>query len=176
MFLSLDQLTLFLTAFPLTTYIEAALELARYDKLEDGSFAGEIPKLKGVVAFGRSLRGCESELRSTLEDWILAAGQACDGFAYVVRDASTLCVLDVRDPLRPEFVGSCEIAAEVNAIVVHDGLGFVAAGTDGLAILDLHNPRQPFERDRRPPGCGPFRPAATHAHQPSGDRRNRRRG
>jgi predicted RNase H-like HicB family nuclease len=57
--------------FPLTAYIEAALELARYDKLEDGSFAGEIPKLKGVIAFGRTLRGCESELRSTLEDWIL---------------------------------------------------------------------------------------------------------
>ena len=58
-------------AFPLTAYIEAALELARYDKLEDGSFAGEIPRLKGVVAFSRSLRGCENELRSTLEDWIL---------------------------------------------------------------------------------------------------------
>ena len=57
--------------FPLSAYIEAALELARYDKLEDGSFAGEIPKLKGVAAFGRSLRECENELRSTLEDWIL---------------------------------------------------------------------------------------------------------
>ena len=40
-------------AFPLTAYIEAGLELAHYDKLEDGSFAGEIPRLKGVVAFGR---------------------------------------------------------------------------------------------------------------------------
>ncbi len=58
-------------AFPLTAYIEAALELARYDKLDDGSFAGEIPKLKGVAAFGQSLRECESELHSTLEDWIL---------------------------------------------------------------------------------------------------------
>ena len=57
--------------FPLTAYIEAALETARYDKLEDGSFAGEIPKLKGVIAFGKSLRKCEDELRSTLEDWIL---------------------------------------------------------------------------------------------------------
>lgn len=57
--------------FPITAYIEAALELARYDKLEDGSFAGEIPKLKGVAAFGRSLRECETELRATLEDWIL---------------------------------------------------------------------------------------------------------
>jgi predicted RNase H-like HicB family nuclease len=57
--------------FPLTAYIEAALELARYDKLDDGSFAGEIPRLKGVAAFGKSLRECESELRSTLEDWLL---------------------------------------------------------------------------------------------------------
>ena len=57
--------------FPITAYIEAALELARYDKLDDGSFAGEIPKLKGVAAFSRTLRECEAELRSTLEDWIL---------------------------------------------------------------------------------------------------------
>ena len=57
--------------FPLTAYIEAALELASYDKLEDDSFAGEIPKLKGVIAFGKTLRECENELRSVLEDWIL---------------------------------------------------------------------------------------------------------
>jgi predicted RNase H-like HicB family nuclease len=57
--------------FPLTAYIESALELAPYDKLEDGSFFGEIPKLNGVIAFGKSLRKCENELRSTLEDWIL---------------------------------------------------------------------------------------------------------
>lgn len=53
--------------FPLTAYIEAAMELALYDKLEDGSFAGEIPRLPGVIAFGN----CEQELRFTLEDWIL---------------------------------------------------------------------------------------------------------
>lgn len=57
--------------FALTQYIEAALELAVYDKLEDGTFAGEIPKLPGIAAFGKTLRGCEGELRSTLEDWIL---------------------------------------------------------------------------------------------------------
>ena len=57
--------------FPLSAYLEKALELARYDKLEDGTFAGEIPKLKGVSAFGTTLRGCEQELRSTLEDWLL---------------------------------------------------------------------------------------------------------
>ena len=57
--------------FPLTAYIEAAMELARFDKLEDGSFAGEIARLPGVIAFGKTLKQCEAELRSTLEDWIL---------------------------------------------------------------------------------------------------------
>jgi predicted RNase H-like HicB family nuclease len=44
---------------------------AVYDKLEDGTFAGRIPPCKGVVAFATTLRECEEELRSTLEDWIL---------------------------------------------------------------------------------------------------------
>ena len=57
--------------FPLPACIEAALELARYDMLEDGTFAGEISKLKGIAAFGKTLRECENELRSALEDWIL---------------------------------------------------------------------------------------------------------
>jgi len=57
--------------FALTAYIKAAMELAQFDKLEDGAFAGEIPKLPGVIAFGKTLKQCEHELRSTLEDWIL---------------------------------------------------------------------------------------------------------
>ena len=57
--------------FPLTAYFEAAMELADYEKLEDGGYAGEIAKLPGVVAFGGSLRECERELRSTVEDWVL---------------------------------------------------------------------------------------------------------
>jgi predicted RNase H-like HicB family nuclease len=55
----------------LSDYVEAALEQAEYDKLEDETFAGRIPSCKGVVAFARTLRECESELRSTLEDWVL---------------------------------------------------------------------------------------------------------
>lgn len=57
--------------FILTGYVDQALSQAVYDKLEDGTFAGRIPVCKGVVAFGTSLRECEEELRSTLEDWIL---------------------------------------------------------------------------------------------------------
>jgi predicted RNase H-like HicB family nuclease len=57
--------------FILTHYIEEAMSLAAYDKLEDGSFVGKIPPCQGVIAFGSTLRQCGDELRSTLEDWIL---------------------------------------------------------------------------------------------------------
>jgi predicted RNase H-like HicB family nuclease len=57
--------------FILTGYVEKAPSEAEYDKREDGSFSGRIPSCKGVVAFGRTLRECEEELRSTLEDWVL---------------------------------------------------------------------------------------------------------
>lgn len=57
--------------FILSEYVELALAEAVYYKLEDGSFSGRIPSCKGVLAFGGTLRECEEELHSTLEDWIL---------------------------------------------------------------------------------------------------------
>lgn len=57
--------------FILTEYVNRAMAHAIHDKLEDGTFTGRIPPCKGVVAFGAMLRGCEDELRSILEDWIL---------------------------------------------------------------------------------------------------------
>jgi len=57
--------------FILSEYIEAALSHAIYDKLEDDSFCGKIPQCRGVIAFDKTLRACEDDLRSTLEDWIL---------------------------------------------------------------------------------------------------------
>ena len=55
----------------MSDYLDCALSQAEYDKLEDGTFFGRIPSCKGVVAFGTSLRECEDELRSVLEDWVL---------------------------------------------------------------------------------------------------------
>jgi len=55
----------------LTDYVDQAMALAVYDKLEDGTFAGQIPPCIGVVAFGSTLYECELELHSTLEDWIV---------------------------------------------------------------------------------------------------------
>ncbi len=55
----------------LSDYVQESLAEAIYDKLEDGSYAGKIPSCEGVLAFGATLRECEDELHSTLEDWIL---------------------------------------------------------------------------------------------------------
>jgi predicted RNase H-like HicB family nuclease len=55
----------------LSAYLDRAMAHAEYDKIEDGTFAGWIPSCKGVIAFGATLRECEGELRSTLEDWLL---------------------------------------------------------------------------------------------------------
>jgi hypothetical protein len=55
----------------LSDYVSKALEHAQYDKLEDGTYAGKITVCPGVIAFAGTLKKCESELRSTLEDWIL---------------------------------------------------------------------------------------------------------
>jgi predicted RNase H-like HicB family nuclease len=61
--------------YVLSDYVAEALAQAVYEKLEDGSYAGRIPSCQGVVALGASLRECEGELRSTLEDWILVGLQ-----------------------------------------------------------------------------------------------------
>jgi predicted RNase H-like HicB family nuclease len=57
--------------FALIEYVEGAMAGASYDKLEDGMVVGRVPGCKGVIAFGATLRECEEELGSTLEDWTL---------------------------------------------------------------------------------------------------------
>ena len=57
--------------FVLSEYVERAMEHASYDKLEDGTYSGVIEQCPGVIAFSETLRGCETELQSVLEDWIL---------------------------------------------------------------------------------------------------------
>jgi len=59
------------TQLVLSDYLRAAMAEAVYDKLDDGSFSGRIPSCPGVIAFGATLRACQEELHSTLEDWVL---------------------------------------------------------------------------------------------------------
>lgn len=59
------------TQYILSEYLDRAMAQAEYDKLEDGTFSGRIASCKGVIAFEATLKQCEDELRSTLEDWLL---------------------------------------------------------------------------------------------------------
>ena len=52
-------------------YIEAAIKKAEYKKIDDGSWFGEIPELKGVWANGNSVEECRNELLEVLEEWLL---------------------------------------------------------------------------------------------------------
>ena len=55
----------------LASYIDKAMEHARYEIIEDdGSYWGEIPGLQGVWARHKTLEGCRRELREALSDWI----------------------------------------------------------------------------------------------------------
>lgn len=55
----------------LTEYVQAAMQKARFEVLEDGTHFGRIPGIRGVWANERTREDCERELRSALEDWLL---------------------------------------------------------------------------------------------------------
>lgn len=51
--------------------MEKALQGARYDKLEDGTFYGEVPRLRGVLATGGTLEECRDQLAEVIKEWVL---------------------------------------------------------------------------------------------------------
>lgn len=55
----------------LTDYISAAMGRAKYKIIEDGTYFGEIPGLKGVWGNAKTLEACREELQEVLEDWLL---------------------------------------------------------------------------------------------------------
>jgi predicted RNase H-like HicB family nuclease len=55
----------------LTEYIRKAIGEAVYEKLEDGTYSGEIPECPGTIAFGQTLQECQTALESALEGWVL---------------------------------------------------------------------------------------------------------
>ena len=55
----------------LTAYIQAALRKANYERLEDGTYYGEIPDFQGVFANEDSLEACRELLQEVLEGWLL---------------------------------------------------------------------------------------------------------
>ena len=55
----------------LINYINAAIRLAKYEILEDGSYYGEIPGFQGVYANAATLGECCDQLQEILEEWIV---------------------------------------------------------------------------------------------------------
>ena len=55
----------------LTRYIDEAIRQAVYEKLEDGTYWGEVPLCPGTNAHASTLNECQAELREVLEEWIL---------------------------------------------------------------------------------------------------------
>ncbi len=55
----------------LSEYLAKKLKQARYKLLKDGSYFGEIPRLKGVWASAKNLEDCRAELQEVLEDWLV---------------------------------------------------------------------------------------------------------
>jgi predicted RNase H-like HicB family nuclease len=55
----------------LNDYMDHAMQQARYERLEDGTYFGDIPGFEGLWASGQTQQECARELRETLEEWIL---------------------------------------------------------------------------------------------------------
>jgi len=69
----------------LTEYIHKAMGQAVYEKLEDGTYCGEIPECPGAIAFGQTLQACQGELQSVLEGWILVKIRHSDDLPVIDR-------------------------------------------------------------------------------------------
>ncbi|MCC6545502.1 MAG: type II toxin-antitoxin system HicB family antitoxin [Nitrospirae bacterium] len=67
----------------LTEYIQNAIAMAEYKKIEDGSWFAEIPGFEGVWANGGSVEDCRRELIEVLEEWLLLKIQDKDNIPSV---------------------------------------------------------------------------------------------
>jgi len=57
--------------FMINQFIDQNLKRAKYKILEDGTYFGEIPRLRGVWANAKTLEECRQELYEALEGWLL---------------------------------------------------------------------------------------------------------
>jgi hypothetical protein len=71
-------------------------------------------------------------------------------YAYVTdEDATPLQIIDVRNPANPQRVGSydpIQYAPDVQDVAVSGTFAYLAAGDDGLQIIDVSNPLTPLQR------------------------------
>ncbi|MDO8594819.1 MAG: type II toxin-antitoxin system HicB family antitoxin [bacterium] len=78
----------------LSHYILRQMKKARFKRLTDGTYLGEIPGVRGVWGNARTISACRKELQEVLEDWIvlsLKMDKKIPGFStperYTLRNA-----------------------------------------------------------------------------------------
>jgi len=74
------------------SYIDRALHRATYDRLKDGTFAGEVPGLQGVLARAATLEACREQLSEVIEEWVLV--RVSRGLPIPAIDGITIAVTD----------------------------------------------------------------------------------
>jgi predicted RNase H-like HicB family nuclease len=52
-------------------YIDAAMELAEFELMENGRYFADIPACEGVWAEGANVEECRAQLPEVLEGWII---------------------------------------------------------------------------------------------------------
>jgi predicted RNase H-like HicB family nuclease len=62
-----------------TEYVERAMHRASYERIEDGTFVGEIEGFRGVLGNGPSIEECRTDLRDALEGWLVLGLWERDG-------------------------------------------------------------------------------------------------
>jgi predicted RNase H-like HicB family nuclease len=73
-------------------YVAAALELAKYKTLEDGTYAATVEGLRGVIAIGDTIEECRNDLIGVIDGWIalrLRMGRTIPPMGHLTIDVST---------------------------------------------------------------------------------------
>lgn len=77
----------------LSHYILRQMKRARFKRLTDGTYFGEIPGIRGVWANARTLSASRMQLREVLEDWMvlsLKMDKKIPGFSVSVDQRHTI--------------------------------------------------------------------------------------
>lgn len=77
----------------LSQYIDKKLNTATYKILDDKSYFGEIPSVKGVWANAKTLEKCRAELQEVLEEWLflkVRENSKIEGLSFSISKKNTL--------------------------------------------------------------------------------------
>ena len=55
----------------LKRFIEEKMKTAKYERLDDGTYFGDIPSIRGLWGNAKNLKKCKEELAETLEESVL---------------------------------------------------------------------------------------------------------